>query len=39
MIDPATRDVIMNEYINEVVVIGDRLGTKTLVTVPNVKDP
>ena len=39
MIDPATRDVVMNEYINEVVVMGGRLGTKTLVTVPNVKDP
>jgi branched-chain amino acid transport system substrate-binding protein len=38
-IDPATRDIVMNEYISEVVVKDGRLGIKTLDTVPGVKDP
>jgi branched-chain amino acid transport system substrate-binding protein len=38
MIDPATRDIVMNEYLSEVVRVGDRLVQKTLAVVPAVKD-
>ena len=38
-IDPKTRDIVMNEYISEVVVKDDHLAMKTLDTVPGVKDP
>lgn len=38
-IDPATRDIIMNEYVNRLVLINGRLGTETIATVPQVKDP
>ena len=40
MIDPATRDIIMNEYLSEVVRGPDgKLHQKVLATTPNVKDP
>jgi branched-chain amino acid transport system substrate-binding protein len=40
MIDPATRDIIMNEYLSEVVKGSDgKLRQKVLATIPNVKDP
>ena len=38
-IDPQTRDIVMNEYISEVVLKDGHLGIKTLDTVPGVKDP
>jgi branched-chain amino acid transport system substrate-binding protein len=39
-IDPETRDIIMNEYLSEVVKGPDgRLRQKVLATIPNVKDP
>src|SRR5262249_38963202 len=40
MIDPATRDIVMNEYLSEVVKGPDgKLHQKVLATIPNVKDP
>ena len=38
MIDPVTRDVIMNEYLSEVVLQNGRLFMKNIGMVPNVKD-
>ena len=39
MIDPETRDIVMNEYLNEVVKGADgRLHEKLMETIPNVKD-
>jgi len=39
MIDPETRDIVMNEYLDEVVKGSDgKLHEKVLLTVPNVKD-
>ncbi len=38
MIDPVTRDIVQNEYVFEVIKVGNRLGTKTLDTFPAVKD-
>ncbi|MCW5772703.1 MAG: ABC transporter substrate-binding protein [Rhodospirillaceae bacterium] len=38
MIDPETRDVIMNEYMSEVVMKDGRLYMKNLGTIPHVKD-
>jgi branched-chain amino acid transport system substrate-binding protein len=39
MIDPQTRDIVMNEYLDEVVKGSDgKLHEKVLVTVPDVKD-
>ncbi len=38
MIDPATRDIIMNEYLAEVVMKDGRLVQKVLATINNVKD-
>jgi len=39
MIDPATRDIVMNEYLSEVVMQGGRLVQKPLLTIQAVKDP
>jgi branched-chain amino acid transport system substrate-binding protein len=40
MIDPATRDIVMNEYLSEVVKGSDgKLHQKVLQTISNVKDP
>jgi branched-chain amino acid transport system substrate-binding protein len=40
MIDPETRDIVMNEYLSEVVKGADgKLHQKLLATIPNVKDP
>ena len=39
MIDPQTRDIVMNEYLDEVVKGTDgKLHEKVLETIPNVKD-
>jgi len=38
-IDPATRDIVQNEYVHKVVKRGDRLANVVQDTVPNVKDP
>ena len=38
MIDPATRDIIMNEYLSEVVMKDGRLFQKTIGKIDNVKD-
>jgi branched-chain amino acid transport system substrate-binding protein len=38
MIDPVTRDVIMNEYLSEVVMRDGRLYLKNIGMIPNVKD-
>ena len=39
-IDPDTRDIVMNEYLSEVVKAPDgRLQQKVIATIPNVKDP
>ena len=38
MIDPVTRDVIMNEYLSEVVMKDGRLYMKNIGMIPNVKD-
>jgi branched-chain amino acid transport system substrate-binding protein len=38
LIDPATRDIIMNEYLSEVIMKGGRLYQNTIATVENVKD-
>jgi branched-chain amino acid transport system substrate-binding protein len=38
-IDPETRDIIMNEYLSEVIRKDGRLYQKVLATIPDVKDP
>jgi branched-chain amino acid transport system substrate-binding protein len=38
-IDPATRDVIQNEYLREVRKVGGQLANVEIETIPNVKDP
>jgi branched-chain amino acid transport system substrate-binding protein len=38
MIDPATRDIVMNEYLSEVVMKDGRLFQKTIGKIDNVKD-
>ena len=38
MIDPATRDIVMNEYLSEVVRSGGRLVQKNIGTINAVKD-
>ena len=38
MIDPDTRDIIMNEYLSEVIMKDGRLYQKTLATLENVRD-
>src|SRR5712691_2027810 len=38
MIDPDTRDIVMNEYLSEVVMKDGRLFQKVLATIENVKD-
>jgi len=38
MIDPATRDIVMNEYLSEVVKAGGRLMQKNIAVIPQVKD-
>jgi branched-chain amino acid transport system substrate-binding protein len=38
-IDPETRDIIMNEYLSEVIKKDGRLYQKVLTTIPSVKDP
>ena len=39
MIDPDTRDIVMNEYLSEVIMKDGRLFQKVLATIENVKDP
>src|SRR5262245_32617356 len=39
MIDPDTRDIVMNEYLSEVIMKDGRLFQKVLSTIENVKDP
>jgi branched-chain amino acid transport system substrate-binding protein len=39
MIDPQTRDIVMNEYMSEVVKKEGRLFQKVIATIPAVKDP
>ena len=39
MIDPVTRDVIMNEYLSEVMMKDGRLYMKNIGLIPHVKDP
>jgi branched-chain amino acid transport system substrate-binding protein len=38
LIDPETRDIVMNEYLSEVTMKDGRLFQKTLATIENVKD-
>ena len=38
MIDAATRDIVMNEYLSELVKVGGRLVQKNLAVIPSVKD-
>lgn len=38
MIDPATRDIVMNQYLSEVVKVGGRYAQKNLGVIPAVKD-
>ncbi|MCC6889444.1 MAG: ABC transporter substrate-binding protein [Hyphomicrobiales bacterium] len=38
LIDPDTRDIVMNEYLSEVIVKDGRLYQNTLATIENVKD-
>jgi branched-chain amino acid transport system substrate-binding protein len=38
LIDPDTRDIVMNEYLSEVVMRDGRLAQKTIATIENVKD-
>jgi len=38
-IDPATRDIVQNEYIREVRKVGGQLANVEIDTIPNVKDP
>jgi branched-chain amino acid transport system substrate-binding protein len=39
MIDPQTRDIVMNAHVQRVVKRGDRLAVEVLETIPAVKDP
>ncbi|MEQ9638761.1 MAG: ABC transporter substrate-binding protein [Alphaproteobacteria bacterium] len=39
MIDPETRDIVMDEHVHEIVMEGGRLKVKVLDTIPQVKDP
>jgi branched-chain amino acid transport system substrate-binding protein len=39
MIDPATRDIVMNEYLSEVVMQDGKLRQKNLGKIEAVKDP
>ena len=39
MIDPETRDIVMNEYLSEVIMKDGRLFQKVIATIPAVKDP
>jgi len=39
MIDPATRDIVQDEHVQEVVKRGNRLAIRVLETLPQVKDP
>jgi branched-chain amino acid transport system substrate-binding protein len=39
MIDPATRDIVQDEHVHQVVKEGDRLMIKVIGTTPQVKDP
>jgi branched-chain amino acid transport system substrate-binding protein len=38
LIDPNTRDIVMNEYLSEVIMKGGRLYQNTIATIENVKD-
>jgi branched-chain amino acid transport system substrate-binding protein len=38
-IDPETRDIVQNIYVQKVVKKGDRIGMEVVDTIPNVKDP
>jgi branched-chain amino acid transport system substrate-binding protein len=38
MIDPDTRDIVMNEYLSEVILKDGRLSQKVIATIPAVKD-
>ena len=38
-IDPATRDIVQNIYIQKVVKKGERIGIEVVDTIPDVKDP
>jgi branched-chain amino acid transport system substrate-binding protein len=38
-IDPATRDIVQNIYVQKVIKKGDRVGIEVIDTIPNVKDP
>jgi branched-chain amino acid transport system substrate-binding protein len=38
-IDPATRDIVQNEYIREVRKVGGQLANVEIETIPMVKDP
>jgi len=38
-IDPETRDVVQNIYVQKIVKKGDRIGIEVIDTIPNVKDP
>lgn len=38
-IDPETRDIVQNIYVQKVVKKGDRIGIEVIDTIPNVKDP
>ena len=38
MIDPATRDIVMNEYLSEVILKDGRLHQKVIGKIENVKD-
>jgi branched-chain amino acid transport system substrate-binding protein len=38
-IDPATRDIVQNEYIREVRKVGGQLANVEIDTIPMVKDP
>jgi hypothetical protein len=38
MIDAATRDIVMNEYISELVKVDGRLVQKNIAVIPAVKD-
>ncbi|HYM30833.1 MAG TPA: ABC transporter substrate-binding protein [Candidatus Cybelea sp.] len=39
MIDPDTRDVVQNEYVEKVIKVGDKLGVEVVHTTTAVKDP
>ena len=38
-IDPETRDIVQNIYVQKIVKKGDRVGIEVIDTIPNVKDP